>query len=373
MKRLLLTIVAVMFCMGIRAQVIFEEGWFVDNNGNKTECLIRNDEKFCAASNIRFKMSSGGEERAAAITEVSSFFVGNMLFERHEVGIDVSESTLTSGIGYDSDPVVEKKTVFLQVLCDGAARLYFYNVPNIKDNFFFSTEANPELQYLVNKEYLTDGRTGYLRENHTFRNQLYAVFAGKVNTDDLKNVQYTETDLVSLFDQYNGTESVTRRRGKLNLDIRAAYRPAKMSGLYGAALSLEYVMPFNRNKWSVLASIDAKIYDITDPQVSDKDKLYEGFYLQLRVGARYYMYLHKSVSMYLDGEFAMGQFDRTLLGVGFKFFDGFAIGAQYSLPMFLLIPNVKPTHQYFFPENYPAVPLNIYFKASIPLIRQKTK
>ena len=203
------------------------------------------------------------------------FFVGNMLFERHEVGIDVSESTLTSGIGYDSDPVVEKRTVFLQVLCDGAARLYFYNVPNIKDNFFFSTEANPELQYLVNKEYLTDGRTGYLRENHTFRNQLYAVFAGKVNTDDLKNVQYTETDLVSLFDQYNGTESVTRRRGKLNLDIRAAYRPAKMSGLYGAALSLEYVMPFNRNKWSVLASIDAKIYDITDPQVSDKDKLYE--------------------------------------------------------------------------------------------------
>lgn len=373
MKRFLLSIFAVMLCMSIHAQVIYENGWFADNNGNRTECLIRNDEKFCSASGIRYRMSSEGEDRAAAITEVSSFFVGGMLFERHEVDIDTSENTLTAGVGYDIEPVFVKKTVFLQVLCDGPARLYYYRVPNTKDNFFFSTESNPELQYLVNKRYLTDGRTGYLRENHTFRNQLYSVFVGKVSADDLKNTSYTETDLIRVFDQFNGTESAVRRSGRLNLDIRASYRPAKQSGLYGAGLSLEYVMPFNRNKWAVLASFDAKVYDITDPEVSDSDKNCEGFYPQFRVGARYYMYLHKSVSMYLDGEFAIGQFDRTLLGAGFKFFNCLGVGVQYSLPLGILLPNVKPDHQVFFPEKYPAVPLNIYFKASIPLMKEKGK
>ena len=314
MKRIVTMLVVALFCVAGNAQVIFEEGWFADNNGNKTDCLIRNDEKFCAASSIRYRMTEDDDERVAAISEVSSFYVGDMLFERHEVDLDVSESTLSSGVGFEKDPVFVKKTVFLQVLCDGDARLYFYNVSSVKDNFFFSTSADPEIKYLIDKQYLTDGRTGYLRENHTFRNQLFAAFSGKVGADVIKKTEYTEDDLIDVFDQYNGTTSERRRKGQLNLDIRASYRPGKQSEVYGAGLSLEYVMPFNRNKWSVLASFDAKIYDITDPQVSDSDRQCEGFYPQLRVGARYYMYLHKSVSMYLDGEFAIGRFDRTLLG-----------------------------------------------------------
>lgn len=373
MKRIAFLILSVLSCIAGSAQVRFETGWFADNNGNRTECLIRNDEKFCAASSIRYKMDEEGDECVAAISDVSSFYVGRMLFERHEVNIDMSEGTLSSGVGYDSEPAYEKKTVFLQVLCDGDARLYFYNVSSVKDNFFFSTSADPEIKYLIDKQYLTDGRTGYLRENHTFRNQLFSVFVGRVSSDVLNKTEYTENDLMDVFDQYNGTTSERRRKGQLNLDIRASYRPGKQSEVYGAGLSLEYIMPFNRNKWSVLASFDAKIYDITDPQVSDSDRQCEGFYSQLRVGARYYMYLHKSVSMYLDGEFAIGRFDRTLLGAGFKFFDCFAVGAQYSLPLGILIPNHKPTHQAFFPEKYPAVPVNIYIKASIPLIRKNSK
>ena len=128
--------------------------------------------------------------------------------------MDCSSGDMASGYSLTEMPEFEEMTVFLEVLCDGPKRLYKFSAPSFKENYFISTPDSPEPSYLVNKMYLTDGRTGSLHENNSFRGQLVYYFHDNGLTgDDVKDIAYDEKSLVNLFDRMNGTKSRERRHG----------------------------------------------------------------------------------------------------------------------------------------------------------------
>lgn len=63
MKKPLAVLILFLGFFSLDAQVKFEQGWFADNEGNKTECYVRNTGKFCPASQITYRLSEDSAER----------------------------------------------------------------------------------------------------------------------------------------------------------------------------------------------------------------------------------------------------------------------------------------------------------------------
>lgn len=392
MEKTLIAILLSLCSIAAAAQVRYEKGWFVDNTGRKVECLIKNDERFSKTSQFMYKMSEDSEERVATIAEISSFSVGNMLFERHEVMIDYSEDDINAGYDISSEPNQEREVVFLQVLCDGQARLYYYEIPKVKKNYFFSTTESPELEYLINKNYMTDNRTGFLRENKAFRHQLYIGLANMgVTPDDVNHLEYDENQLMDLFDKLNGTKSARYAQGRFGIDLQGTYRPASHGGYsIGAGVSFEYLFSKYRNKWAVFFMPEMKMlrmaYTGKDGEIHQSNTIYD---IQLQAGGRYYMYLNNSVRCYLEGSLNLGiglegegGWDNINIGGGVKLSDLVSIGVMTHLSYGLLLPGIKeeafsngkvydPTVMGFFDKDLPAWPVTFTVRFSIPGISKK--
>lgn len=357
------------------AQVRFSDGWIIDNNGQKTECQIKNVGNFCSETNIVYRRSETDKEEVAYLNDVTSLFVDGILYERHDFSYDNSQSDISAGYSLSPQPEFVKTTAFLRVVCDGPARLYRYEMSNVKDNFFISTEANPEPTYLINKMYLTDGRSGYLRENTTFRQQLFVTLAPTgITEDDVEGLRYEEAYLIDVFDKSNGTKTTVHREGRSNIDLYATYRPAKEGQGLGFGLSYEFQFSRRSYKWACFFNLEYK--NLSEMQETKKYNDHgEAFYgperfrenvIQIAAGARYYMYLSPDFNIYLDGGIGMGMgpFDNVFFGAGFKVGGFAALGVRANLGYQQVFSFGKVGNGMEFFDN--AWPVTFYAKFSIP-------
>lgn len=376
MKRIVIAVFLILSCSIACAQVKFEKGWIMDNAGNKTECLIKDAGKFCAQSQVTYRLTKDSQSEVADIMDVKALYVGGTLYERHTFEYDESEAFLTANSSQSPDPEYVKTTAFLRVVCDGPARLYRYEVPNVKDNFFISTEEDPTPKYLINKLYFPDGKeTVGMSENNTFRNQLYVALGNSgVSFEETRDLRYDERSLVEIFDKSNGTRTAARKVGSLNIELLGSYRPAKEGMSIGAGVSFEYVFAGTKDKWAVFATPEYKYRK----SMEKKDRFKEdseiipvhSHTVQVSVGARYYMHLHPMWKLYADVGLGMGRgyFDSLMGGLGLKFDDIVSLGvhAHTSYHIFFFHPE-KDDSMGFFEPPYTQWPVDFYLKFSIPV------
>lgn len=380
MKQFILSLFAILVCASMAAQVRFSNGWIIDNDGQKMECLIKNVGNFCSETEIVFRKSETDKDEVAYLKDVASLFVNGTLYERHDFSYDNSQSDISAGYSLSPQPEFVKTTAFLRVVCDGPARLYRYEMANIKDNFFISTEVNPEPTYLINKMYLTDGRSGYLRENTTFRQQLFVALApAGITEDDVNGLRYDEASLIDVFDKSNGTKTTVHREGRSNIDLYATYRPAKEGQGLGFGLSYEFQFSRRNYKWACFFNLEYK--NLSEMQevrkYNDHGEVYyapERFkenVFQVAAGARYYMYLSPEFNIYLDGGLGMGigSFDNVFFGTGFKVGNFAALGVRTNLGYQQVFSFGKAGNSMEFFNH--AWPVTFYAKFSIPTTRKE--
>lgn len=258
---------------GCFSQARFEKGYFINNNNQKTECLIKNYDWKNNPSSFEYRLNASSTVQQENLTAVKEFGIdGYSKYIRACVNIDYSPMS-TSDLSNTRNPTWKKDTLFLRVLAEGRASLYYYNNEYIT-RFFYSI-ANSPIQQLVYKEYLTC-ETG-IATNSDYQNQLWLYVRTKDATmSTMHYIQYNVSDLKHYFNKYNmrysgadaslqfETEQAMQTRINVritpginfaSLAIENNFPDSQRYADYGQVSSFrvglegEFLLPFNNHNW----------------------------------------------------------------------------------------------------------------------------
>jgi hypothetical protein len=287
-------------------------GYFIDNENNRVECLIRNEGWFKNPSKFSYKLSEAGEKLEAQISTTREFGVGVFRYFRETVELDTSSQVLQR-LSVNSAPEWATKTIFLQLLVDGPARLFRYRTRDLQ-LFFYSVNSTP-VEQLVYKRYSVTSIA--VAENLLFRSQM----RGSVACDDdakekVTRLKYQVDDISSFFEEFNhckgfvqptGAKSDTHYKSKMRLTITPGYDIATISMVsdggqydsspqddpgYRLGAMLEFTLPFNRNKWALL------VEPTFQHSLSGGETLHSS--IELPLGVRHTFFLNEDISVFLN-------------------------------------------------------------------------
>ena len=304
-------------------QTTYQAGYFISNNGKKTDCLIKNIGWKNSPSQFVYKLSENTESTTETIDNVSFFSVSGYEFRRFTVNLDRS----TNDVGRMSvtpDPEWETKTVFLKVLVKGKAALYHYEDGNLV-RFFVSTDDNATAQQLVYKQFIRN--TG-IETNTKFRGQLYDIMKDKMpDANRYKNLKYDKDALVKLFLEYNGADSedseilaASQNKAVINFKITPGVNFASADAVrndlpnaemnfdtkpvFRIGAEIELLFPFNNNKWALFADPNYYQYKNTST-VANYTWTVDVKYIDIPAGIRHYMYLNSKSKLFLDAAYVL--------------------------------------------------------------------
>jgi hypothetical protein len=338
MRRCTLSIFLFLIIHSTFGQIGYEKGYFIDNEDNKTDCFIYNKDWRNNPSIIKFKIEEEGAVATKDMDSVKEFGVyDGSKYIRASVRIDRS-GDIASKLKPEYQPEWTDETLFLKVLVEGKASLFYYS-EELVTKYFYSV-GDSSINQLIYKRYLVP-------EVSTLSDPSYKyVYLGTnkpnigVNRDYLKqlwlnvrcpenkqveDVEYNTPDLCRYFLAYNkcsGNDYTDYRNksGKIlfHLKVVPAFSITSLSILntnyvntmyssrnatfstkpgFSIGLASELVLPFNRNKWALLFEPTFLYYN--DEKVLDGETLipetatirYKS--IEFPLGMRYYCYLNK--------------------------------------------------------------------------------
>ena len=183
-------------------QSVYERGYFIDLNNQKTECYIK-VEAWKAHSEITYLKSYHDQLQTKSLDDLSEIAIDSLFkLKRVNVQIDISgdQEPLLS---YTPEPEWTEEEIFLWTLVEGEITLYAYEGGGLKR--FFYQRSNERIEQLVFKRYHT--QTG-IEWNESFKETLFEY----VNCRDslhsyFKNLQYNEQSLTQHFIRENACRS----------------------------------------------------------------------------------------------------------------------------------------------------------------------
>lgn len=320
----LLTLLLLCISTACFAQINFEPGYFINEQGIKSECLIKNVAWKNNPVSFEYKASETAPVQTGSITTVKEFSVSGYRFVKHTVDIDKS-SIKTGSLSTHREPELTKETLFLKVLAEGDATLYEYEETNLV-RYFYSTAATAPTQ-LVYKVYLEGTDIKY---NNMFRQQLHNLMGAKQGKGSIENLKYQKDPLVKLFTAYNGTtgNAYTTENGQnktilnfkitpgVNFNRLEATRKASPDNVvsdfdnktaFRIGIEIELILPFNNKKWALYA--DPNFSKYSDSYTVSANGVTQSWdadysYIEIPVGVRHYMYLGKEARLFIDAGYS---------------------------------------------------------------------
>ncbi|REJ81938.1 MAG: hypothetical protein DWQ44_13560 [Bacteroidetes bacterium] len=318
-KRFLFYLLPITFTNFCYSQINYEPGYFIDNAGVKTECLIKNLGWKNNPESFIYKTQENAAEQKAQISEVKEFSVSNKhKFIRHVVHIDRS-GYRTEDLNIDMNPVWTKDTLFLKVLIDGEASLFYFEKDNLQRYFFLVPDS--AVRQLVYKKYLIDENR--IAENNMFRQQLWnEVKCGNVRMEYVNLIPYHVKELVKYFRNYNsckGNDGNDYYSGKSNsyfnfkITLGAASTTVNTINKvsfnnnfefgnsivtrYGA--EFEFMLPYNNNKWSLFIDPSFQYYEGSGA-LPHKTGTLKFKSLDFPAGLRFYFFLPGDIKLFVN-------------------------------------------------------------------------
>ena len=312
------------------SQIKYEAGYFIDNNGTKTECLIKNIDWRVNPSQFEYKENETAKPKTATITSTQEFAVSNGKKYRRYIGDIDKSSHLLKHMSWSKEPEFVKDTLFLNVLVEGKATLYAYEENNLY-RYFYNIDNNAP-QQLVYKKYRIYGENAAndkIRENVQFRSQLWKdVKCTGFLTERVLKTNYKKASLVKYFVAYNECSEVpfkdlskNQKRNTFNLTIKPGLRFSQLSVnntnvnpvayntdfswkfSFRGSIETEFILPYNKNKWSLFLEPTYQYYNATkDREPYNADITYSS--VEVASGIRYYMYLNDNSKFYTNLSYA---------------------------------------------------------------------
>ena len=319
------------------AQIQYEKGYYLTNNGEKVEGYIENKDWKYTPESFSFKSSFNSKEKIISIKNSKLFaFENSKVFEKFTVKIDTSKTQLKN-LNTDRNPHYNEKTVFLELLVEGDANLYSNNSTNFKKKYFFKTSTNTITQ-LVFKEYIikkSNNGTPSVAKNNYFKQQILNNLKCEIiDLNRVNSLSYKKKNLVRIFEDYNKCKDENynpyyedkKNSHNIALSIRPGLTYSSIDFTYIDDLNakfdteigyrigfeLEYILPFNNNKWGIIiepsySQYDSRIFlkDSNDYTYIDNSQNIEITYnsLGLQAGLRYYFFINNKASIFINGTF----------------------------------------------------------------------
>lgn len=388
MRKILLILFILTFSF-TNAQIIFEKGYFIDNAGKKTECFIKNLDWRNNPITFEYKINNQDTESlTGTISTIQEFGIDNISkYKRYKVNIEKSVDQI-SQMATDKNPIWKQETIYLKMLIEGDATLFFYTEGNAF-KYFFETKNTP-IEQLICIKYINtnaeNGSMGAIYENNQFRQQLFNTLkCGSLSQSDFKNLNYDKSSLIKVFKKYNtctnpDSANNFEEKAKKNLfsaSITPSFNYATVSVtdpdpgydystdfnkkmVFKIGAELEYTLPFNKNKWSIFINPayqkykDEKKYSVYYAFGSYNNATAEVEYssIEIPVGVRHYFFLNQNSKIFVNGALVFNyignnakiNFDKGTLvlqsgsrnnfafGVGYKFRNKFSIELRTNTP-----------------------------------------
>ena len=296
------------------SQINFEEGYYIRNNNQKTDCLIRNLDWQNNPTFIEYKESVNSGLAKIGISDITEFSIGtDYKYKRFSVDIDRSSDNT--------------ETLFLKVLIEGEISLYSYQDENLIRYFI---ESDGQIQQLVYKPYL-DAKNS-LAQNKQYKQQLtMKLKSDNLTVKDFENLEYKKRSLVNLFEKYYGIttknySNLTKGQHKGNFNLKAVLGVNFSSAAFknqiiknstldlgshttpNIGIEAEYVLPFNKNKWSIFLNPNYQQYK------GNYEKQYNRYvekgevdytFISVPIGVRHYMYINNNSKIFLNMGYAI--------------------------------------------------------------------
>jgi len=314
------------------AQMKFTEGYIVNNNHQKTACLIRNSGNAESSKNFEYKLKDEEKIRKIELAKIEEFGIENEVrCIRALIKIDVSPDRITQLKDTVKSPEWEEGHAYLKILVAGKlASLYSY-FDEGKTLFFYSIE-NSTIEPLFYKESRLEITTGIVEKNlinNTYRAQLMQELVCG-DPDKINRISYTKKDLVQYFIDYHKCKasdfavpkSSQTKKGSFRLKAGTSVNRIKMEAqdfsdaskiTFSAENSLgfsseaEYLLPFNNYKWSFFAESNYYYYK---SEYSDNvfNSLHDGYIvdyktIELPLGITYYLNINQTQRLFLRAAF----------------------------------------------------------------------
>jgi hypothetical protein len=389
MKKILCSISCLLFCILLNAQVKFEKGYFINNKNESKICLIKNIDWKNNPISFEYKLSETSASQFESIQNTTEFGVlGKFKFVRHFVKINTSSDDI-SLLDEGNNISFENKTLFLKELVEGDANLFYYENKDLRRFFFglgtIDVEQLIYKRYSYSQEEIARKKLLYANKkissssigiNTTFKQQLWNnLKCDAISRQNLDKINYRQEELIKLFKKYNKCSDPNwkdskslNNKGDFNLTLRPGanlsnlnissnrgiteFEP-KTSLRFG--IEIEFVLPFNKNKWSLVFEPTYRNYQsnatqtvsfLPDPQELDVD--YKS--IEFSAGFRYYSFLNDNSKLFLSAymlneielnssvsnprfissRLTIDPLTNFALGLGYKLKDKFSIEFRYD-------------------------------------------
>ena len=379
MKKKLLLFFITILSINCYAQITFEQGYYINNENQKIKCLIKNIDWKNTPNEFTFKLTKNSKSQKAKIKSVKEFEIRNdSKYIRKTIEIDRSQHKDLNKLDYNINPNFQTEQLFLKVLVEGKANLYVYKDGNLIRYFY--NNATDEIKQLIFKYFKTaDNKLG---KNQRFKQQLQKdLTCLDMKSNKVKSLTYDKKSLVNYFIAYNQCSNSDfknyENKGKRKF-FRLSIRPRiNLSSLtinksnstslttdFGSEVQFrfglegEFILPFNKNKWSVL--IEPTYQSFKAEKKRETDNLSIGRLtanvnyssIEIPIGLRHYFFLNnrsnffanmafifdyaKSSSITFEKEYnskveglKINLGNNFAFGVGFKLDDKFSVELRY--------------------------------------------
>jgi hypothetical protein len=322
----------ILFAIPSFGQINYEAGYIINNDGNKTEYLIRNVAWENNPTEIEYRLNEDDKKsKIANIADIKEFSIGSSYkYKRFNTKIDRSNSGMVN-LSSEKNPTWKDETLFLKVLVEGEVNLYQYT-GNGNQRYFISTENHEKAEQLIYKEYYAQNNA--IEENNAFRQQLYTTLkSDKFTADDFKNLPYEKKKIVDIIIKYNSTKNnqianfePKQNQGKTNFKLQLGVNYSdieivstsefEMGGIYFATFSkkpvavigfeIEYILPINQKKWSLLFSTSFQQYKSETIASNNAPISIDYKTIDLLFGVRHYFFLNNQSAIFINGGMIYG-------------------------------------------------------------------
>lgn len=329
-------------------QISFEKGYFIDNENQRVECLIKNMDWKNNPAEFEYKLTADGIAKKGSLSNVKEFGVtGFSRYVMADTKIDLSPADVNN-LSKMSDPEWSQQKLFLKVLVEGNATLYYYENKGLV-RFFYSV-SDTAINQLIYKEYYT--ADNQVAENRQFRGQLWNdVRLANANMNSVQNRRYYISDLVRYFEKYNEGDGNTStaigsKEKKDSFHIRItpgiSFASMSISDLSGSGevidfgdkvtfsfgFDAELILPFNKNKWALFLNPTYQYFNSSIPYYNSTISAnYQS--IEFPLGLRYYIFLNQNMKLFANAEFILMRsitFDSEIYGMNVYSRNSYAIG-----------------------------------------------
>lgn len=319
------------------SQTSFEPGYIIKSNGQKIDCLIKNEDWKGSPTTFEFKTDENSEVKLGDISTIKEFgSADNFKYIRATTEVEQS-SDKVGKLTEDRNPVYKEETIFLKVLVEGKASLY-YTLKDGNNRFFYKVDDG-EIEQLIYKRYINKNRN--IANNNYYKQQLATtLLCSTLSSGSYDKLEYKKTKLTNQFIKYNscinsefivyaikdydygfnlsirpgitfGSASILKAGNeKINFDNKAGIR---------IGLEAEYILPVNNGKWSIFIEPTYRNYTAESTVELNRNfptmrstTLVTLTYnsIELPIGGRHYMFLNQNAAFFIDAAIIL---DATVL------------------------------------------------------------